>query len=107
MIDDPLTETPDPSSKLIGRAQGLYAIASKEEAGLLMTMNLMFVDGDYNGSTLAVLGRNMVLDDVREMPVVGGSGRFRFARGYALAKTYQLSATGDAIVEYNVFVMHH
>ncbi|CAN1144350.1 Pterocarpan synthase 1 [Linum perenne] len=59
-------------------------------------------------STLSVLGRNAVMSPVREMPVIGGSGVFRFARGYAQAKTlvYDLKS-GNAVVEYNVFVFHY
>lgn len=42
------------------------------------------------------------------MPVIGGSGLFRFARGYAKLRTYWFSpSTRDAIVEYNVFVLHY
>eukprot|EP00268_Persea_americana_P022514 TRINITY_DN2242_c0_g1_i1.p1 TRINITY_DN2242_c0_g1~~TRINITY_DN2242_c0_g1_i1.p1 ORF type:complete len:192 (-),score=18.49 TRINITY_DN2242_c0_g1_i1:322-897(-) len=108
MIDDPLTEAPEPTSKLLGRAQGLYASASQETLGYLMALNFAFVDGKYNGSSLSVLGRNAVLSDVREMPVIGGSGAFRFARGYAQAHTHWFDPkTGDAIVEYNVYVMHY
>ncbi|XP_058088339.1 dirigent protein 22-like [Magnolia sinica] len=108
MIDDPLTEGPDPKSKLVGRAQGLYALASQQEAGLLMVMNFAFMGGKFNGSTLSILGRNTVFSKVREMPVVGGSGLFRFARGYAQAHTHTLNlTTGDAIVEYNVYVIHY
>lgn len=45
---------------------------------------------------------------VREMPVVGGSGLFRFARGYAQAKTHSIDfKTGNAVVEYDVFVLHY
>ncbi|KAL6007768.1 hypothetical protein ACLOJK_033270 [Asimina triloba] len=108
IIDDPLTEGPDPKSKLIGRAQGLYALASQEEFGLLMVLNYVFVEGKYNGSTLSILGRNAILNKVREMPVLGGSGLFRFARGYAQARTHFFNMTsGDAIVEYNVYVIHY
>ncbi|XXG65163.1 hypothetical protein AAC387_Pa05g2935 [Persea americana] len=108
MIDNPLTEGPEPTSKLVGRAQGIYALASQETVGLLMAVNFAFMDGKYNGSTLSVLGRNAVFSDVREMPVVGGSGLFRFARGYAQAHTHWFDLkTGDAIVEYNVYVMHY
>ncbi|OWM69255.1 hypothetical protein CDL15_Pgr025442 [Punica granatum] len=46
-----------------------------------MAMNFAFVEGKYNGSSLTVLGRNPVFDAVREMPVVGGIGLFRFAHG--------------------------
>ncbi|XXG65169.1 hypothetical protein AAC387_Pa05g2940 [Persea americana] len=108
MIDDMLTEGPKPTSKLLGRAQGFYGSASQEIVGLIMAMNFAFMDGKYNGSTLTVLGRNAVLSDVREMPVIGGSGLFRFARGYAHARTNWFDPkTGDAIVEYNVHVIHY
>ncbi|KAB1227537.1 Dirigent protein 19 [Morella rubra] len=107
MIDDPLTEGPEKTSKLVGRAQGMYALASQHDSGLLMVINFAFLEGMYNGSALTILGRNPVLDMVREMPIVGGSGVFRFARGYALASTVSLSPkTGDAVVEYNVSVLH-
>ncbi|KAL4183280.1 hypothetical protein AMTRI_Chr11g97380 [Amborella trichopoda] len=108
MIDDPLTEGPMLSSKLLGRAQGFYASSALEELGFLMTLNYVFVEGEYKGSTLSILGRNPVMNEVREMAVVGGSGAFRFARGYALAKTHSFNdTTGDAVVEYNVEVIHY
>ncbi|PKU70536.1 dirigent protein 22-like [Dendrobium catenatum] len=108
IMDDPLTEGPDMNSQLVGRAQGMYAATAQDEVGLLVAMNLAFTAGKFNGSVLSVLGRNPPLHPVREMPIVGGSGLFRFARGYALARTHWLNVTnGDAIVEYNVYVMHY
>ncbi|CAN0879136.1 Dirigent protein 21 [Linum grandiflorum] len=108
MMDDPLTVGPEPTSKVVGRAQGIYGSASQSEVGLLMALNFVFVEGKYNGSTLSVLGRNAVMSSVREMPVIGGSGLFRFARGYAKAKTRVFDIkTGDAVVEYNVYVFHY
>ncbi|KAJ6346615.1 hypothetical protein OIU76_003319 [Salix suchowensis] len=80
MIDNPLTLGPEMSSK----------------------------NGKYNGSTVTVLGRNQVFSTVREMPVIGGSGLFRFARGYVQARTHKVDLiTGDATVEYNVYVFHY
>ena len=107
MIDNPLTIEPKLSSKMVGKAQGLYTSASQEEIGLLMIMNFAFFDGKYNGSTFTVLGRNNVPAKVREMPIIGGSGLFRFARGYVLVTTYELSNTGDANIEYNAYVIHY
>ncbi|XP_050369402.1 dirigent protein 22-like [Argentina anserina] len=108
MIDDPLTEKPELSSKQLGRAQGFYASASQQEVGLLMSMNFHFTQGKYNGSTITILGRNPVFNKVREMPVIGGSGLFRFARGYVEARTHAFTpSTGDAIVEYNCYVLHY
>ncbi|XP_015893441.2 dirigent protein 23-like [Ziziphus jujuba] len=107
MADDPLTETPDPKSKLLGRAQGLYGSACQEELGLIMVMNFGFTEGVYNGSSISILGKNSALNPVREMPIVGGTGLFRFARGFAVAQTHWNDiTTGDAIVRYNVTVVH-
>ncbi|KAH7833184.1 hypothetical protein Vadar_003885 [Vaccinium darrowii] len=108
VIDDALTVGPEPNSMIVGRAQGIYASSGLKEVGLLMTLNFVFTRGEYNGSTLSILGRNPVFDLYRELPVVGGSGVFRLARGIATAKTYSFSSTsGDAVVEYNVIVMHY
>ncbi|KAF2322762.1 hypothetical protein GH714_030335 [Hevea brasiliensis] len=64
MADDPLTQGPDPNTKL-------------------------------------------AMSPVREMPIVGGTGLFRLALGYAIAKTHWFDiTTGDAIVGYNVTVVH-
>ena len=45
IFDDPLTEGPEPTSKLVGRAQGLYGSAGKQEVGLLLARNLVFTVG--------------------------------------------------------------
>ncbi|XP_050366066.1 dirigent protein 23-like [Argentina anserina] len=106
MADDPLTETPDPNSKLVGRAQGLYGLSGHQELGLIMAMSFSFTEGTYNGSSISIFGKNPITNPIRELPVVGGTGAFRFARGYAIAHTYWLNAAGDAIVGYNVTVVH-
>ncbi|XP_058191106.1 dirigent protein 23-like [Rhododendron vialii] len=108
VIDDALTVGPEPNSPIVGRAQGTYTSAGLEELGLLMSLNFVFTSGEYKGSTLSILGRNPVFNLYRELPIVGGSGVFRLARGIATAKTYTFNTTsGDAIVEYNVIVLHY
>ncbi|KAK4377354.1 hypothetical protein RND71_003650 [Anisodus tanguticus] len=107
VLDDRLTTGPEINSTTIGRAQGIVGAASLDEFSLLMSLNFVFTKGKYNGSTLSLLGRNAVLHEYREMPIVGGSGVFRLARGVATAKTHVLRNNGDAIVEYNVVVLHY
>ncbi|KAG6630109.1 hypothetical protein CIPAW_14G132700 [Carya illinoinensis] len=109
MIDNPLTLGPKSSSKTVGKAQGFYASAAQQEVAFLMVMNFAFIEGKYNGSTLSILGRNNGGSSrVREMPVIGGSRLFRFARGYAEATTHSYDPkTGDAVIEYNVYVFHY
>ncbi|KAL1204923.1 Dirigent protein 3 [Cardamine amara subsp. amara] len=108
MMDDALTLDMPRNSTVVGYAQGIYAGAAQEEIGFLMVMNFAFKTGKYNGSTLAILGRNTVRLKVREMPVVGGSGIFRFARGYVEAQTKLFDPkSGVAIVEYNCYILHY
>ncbi|KAK7401314.1 hypothetical protein VNO78_12693 [Psophocarpus tetragonolobus] len=107
MMDDPLTEGPGPNSKLVGRSQGMYAVASQHEYGLSIMASFLFTEGIYNGSTLSIVGMNHALQNVREISVVGGSGVFRYARGSALLKTYFYNGiSGAAIVECNVSAIH-
>ncbi|XP_074312970.1 dirigent protein 23-like [Silene latifolia] len=107
MVDDPLTFGPDPNSKLVGRAQGLYGSACQDELSLIMALSYNFLDGPYNGSTISVMGRNPVMHTVREMTVVGSTGLFRMGRGYAIARTYMIDIKkSNAIVGYNVTVIH-
>lgn len=107
IADEPLTLKPHRSSKLVGRAQGIYASASQSELDLLMVLNFAFMEGNYNGSSLSVLGRNPIFSGEREMPIVGGTGVFKFGRGYVKAKTYAYdNKTSNAVVEYDVYVLH-
>ncbi|KAL5197027.1 hypothetical protein ABZP36_000539 [Zizania latifolia] len=105
-IDDPLTSTSaSGSAGEVGRAQGSYTFADQRTFGLLMNMNFVFTAGEHNGSTLTIFGRNEVLSQVREMSIVGGSGKFRMARGYVEARTVDSGASsGETVVEYTVFV---
>ncbi|KEH15925.1 putative plant disease resistance response protein [Medicago truncatula] len=108
VIDNALTSGPQLSSKLVGRAQGIYSYTSQTELNFLMIMNFALFEGKYNGSTITILGRNDAYEKVREMPVIGGSGLFRFAKGYAELTTYFLNTTtGDATSEYNIYVSHY
>ncbi|XP_047316698.1 dirigent protein 22-like [Impatiens glandulifera] len=104
VMDNALTSTPSLNSTLVGRAQGLYAMASQHnEFSLLMTLTFHFIQESYNGSSFSVVGRNPVMSEIREMPIVGGTGVFRMARGYCLAKTYSMDQM-DAVVGYNVTI---
>ena len=106
IFDDPLTEGPEPTSMLVGRAQGLYGSAG--QLGLLAAMNFVFTIRKFNGSSVTILGRNAVFQPLREMPIISGTGAFRLARVFVTAKTYFLNFTsGDAIVEYHVVAIHY
>jgi len=111
VIEDPLTIGPDVESRKIGKAQGFYLSATQRpglDLEIVMGMTLTFLEGEFNGSSLSVLGRNEIIIPVRELPIIGGTGAFRFARGFVLARSVKVDYhKGDATVEYNVYVYHY
>ncbi|KAK8481047.1 hypothetical protein V6N13_035969 [Hibiscus sabdariffa] len=106
VMDNPLTVAPSINSTLVGRGQGIYGMSSQEEFSLLMALTYAFTAGPYNGSTFSVLGRNPVMKEEREMPIVGGTGKFRLARGYCLARTHSMNGM-NAVIGYNVTLLHY
>ncbi|KAF3337767.1 dirigent protein 21-like protein [Carex littledalei] len=103
VVDDPLTKGPDPNSPLLGRAQGLYTVMNSPTVEWVF--NIVLTCGEYNGSSIAIMGRDEIPLPVRELSVVGGTGAFRMARGYVLLKTYSVDITnGDAELEVDVYV---
>ena len=76
IFDDPLTEALEPTSMLMGQAQGLYRYVGQQELSLLVAVNFVFTTGKFNGRSLTILGRNAALQPVREMPIIGGIGAF-------------------------------
>ncbi|KAG6410999.1 hypothetical protein SASPL_129072 [Salvia splendens] len=108
VVDNRLTVGPNLSSRAVGRAQGMYALSDMGDAGDLVVFNLVFAEGRFNGSTLTVVGRDAVLSAEREVPVIGGTGVFRFARGYARTRTHLLDVKrGYVVEEYHVYVFHY
>ncbi|XP_061374937.1 dirigent protein 4-like [Gastrolobium bilobum] len=108
-IDDPLREGPDEKSEVVGNAEGLYLSSSQgDKLTLVMYVDFGFTTGKYNGSSISVFSRNPVTETHRELAVVGGRGKFRMARGFAQVRTHYLNTTtGDAILEYNVTLLHY
>ena len=109
-IDDPLRIGPEPTSKVIGNAQGLYLSSSQDASKftIVLYVDFAFTTGKFNGSSFSLFSRNPVTEADREVAIVGGRGMFRMARGFAKIKTSYLNATtGDAILEYSVTLYHY
>ncbi|MCL7031570.1 hypothetical protein MKW94_017526 [Papaver nudicaule] len=86
VCDSALTAGPEPSSELLGRAQGFYTSAG----------------------AVSIMGRNTLVPEVREMPIVGGTGLLRFARGYVEGRTHSFNITArEATFEYDIYVYHY
>ncbi|XP_074563708.1 dirigent protein 22-like [Curcuma longa] len=81
VVDDPLRVSADPNSTLIGRFQGILVFADMSINSTFSAGNLVFIGGEYNGSSLAFLGVfQTATRSVRS--IIGGTGRFSMAAGY-------------------------
>ncbi|KAJ1296912.1 hypothetical protein BS78_01G338000 [Paspalum vaginatum] len=109
-IDDELREGSDPTSQYLGRAEGVLVQADLGSPAASCTiLTLAFTEGDYSGSTLVVYGRvDLGPDGVAavERAVVGGTGRFRRARGYSLTTKFIGNTMPSTVVfEMDLYVM--
>ncbi|KAL5573364.1 hypothetical protein UlMin_022961 [Ulmus minor] len=107
VTDDPITETPDPNSKPIGRCQGTYVTAGLDGLNSHVSVSIVFTNKGYNGSTLEIQGISKQFEAIREVSVVSGTGKFRFARGYVTFETYFVDLPkAYSIIRCNVTVLH-
>ncbi|KAK1408364.1 hypothetical protein QVD17_40084 [Tagetes erecta] len=105
--DDPVTLSPDPGSKEVGRAQGMYINSQLDGKALYMTFSVMFTDGKYKGSTLEIQGADPFVLKEREFSVVSGTGFFRFVKGYGIMTTEFMDIQNmKAIIKLSIIVKH-
>ncbi|XP_039831055.1 dirigent protein 1-like [Panicum virgatum] len=103
VMDDALTEGASAASRPVGRAQGTYTLASLREPALWVSMTVVLTGGAYNGSTIAVVGRDDISASVRELAVVGGTGAFRGATGHVLWRTARMESRDHVVLELDVY----
>ncbi|PUZ43936.1 hypothetical protein GQ55_8G047000 [Panicum hallii var. hallii] len=109
VVDDELRAGPDRASPLLGRYQAVFFGTSLQVgAGYLSSVTLVFTAGDYAGSTLSLQGPVLGFAGTIERAIVGGTGRFRLARGYMLFKMISKPTPETDVNEVHLFVlMHH
>lgn len=89
VIDDKLTEGQELDSGVVGRAQGFYAASSLDGSSqsILVTVLLHGHDGGVVEDSISLFGVHRTASPKSEVAVIGGTGKYENARGYAALET--------------------
>lgn len=93
VVDDPVTISSSPLSTSVGRAQGTLTVASLDGANVNVMLSIVFTNLQYSGSSIEIQGVSRQRENYRELSVVSGTGRFRYARGFAVLETLSYDAS--------------
>jgi len=109
-IDDQLTEGRDLGSGLVGKAQGFYIYSSEDGKSQTMAFTAMFQEGGYVDS-LNFFGVHQTAVSESWLAVMGGTGKYANAKGYALVKTLppvdQQETDGiETVLEFSVYLTY-
>ncbi|KAJ4725893.1 Dirigent protein [Melia azedarach] len=87
VIGDELTEDHEVGSGLVGKAQGFYVASSEDGTSQTMAFTAMFSSGGYTDS-ISFLGVHITAVSESQLAIMGGTGKYVNARGYATVKTF-------------------
>ncbi|KAM2057008.1 hypothetical protein ACFX16_029749 [Malus domestica] len=110
VFDDELTEGHELGSGLLGRAQGFYVASSEDGSSQTIAFTAMFQSGGYADS-LTFFGVHRVAASESHLAVMGGTGKYLNAKGYALVKTIpatnQQNTDGvDAVLQFTTYLTY-
>lgn len=114
VIDDELTEAHELGSAVIGRAQGFYLASSLDGNSHTMVMTVLVHGGAGAGAhvtedTISFFGVHRTATPVSHIAVIGGTGKFENAQGYATVESLpqvdqHITDGVDTIMHINVYL---
>ncbi|XP_049367079.1 dirigent protein 25-like [Solanum verrucosum] len=87
VFDDELTEGHELNSGLVGKSQGFYISSSEDGTSQTMAFTVMFHSGSYSDS-LSFFGVHRVRVSESHLAIMGGTGKYVNAKGFATVKTF-------------------
>ncbi|CAF1924148.1 dirigent protein 25 [Brassica napus] len=87
VMDNELTEGHELGSGLLGKAQGFYVASAVDGTSQTMAFTAMFESGGYEDS-ISFFGVHRTAASESHLGVMGGTGKYVNARGYAIVKTF-------------------
>ncbi|CAN1747106.1 Dirigent protein 9 [Linum perenne] len=112
VFDDELTEGHELGSAVLGRAQGFYLASSVDGTSHTMSMTLMMHGHEHENEhedTISFFGVHRNAAPVSSVAVVGGTGKYEDAKGYATIEAIQqedqhVTDGVDTITHINVYL---
>lgn len=92
VVDDELTESHELGSGVIGKAQGFYLASSLDGTSHTIAVTTLFHGGDHHEveDTISFFGVHRAASHVSHIAVVGGTGKYEYAQGYATIETVHM-----------------
>lgn len=87
VFDDEVTEGHELGSGLVGKAQGFYIASSEDGTSQTMAFTVMFKEGSYADS-LSFFGVHRTAVAESHLAIMGGTGKYVNAKGFAVVKTF-------------------
>ncbi|KAI4351139.1 hypothetical protein L6164_005522 [Bauhinia variegata] len=113
VIDDQLTEGHELDSAVIGRAQGFYLASSLDGTSQTIVLTVLVHGQQHHDDgledTISFFGVHRTASPESEISVIGGTGKYENARGYAALETLQKedqhTTDGvDTLLHFNVYL---
>ncbi|PNY10417.1 disease resistance response protein [Trifolium pratense] len=112
VIDDQLTEEHELDSSVIGRAQGFYLASSLDGTSKTVVLTVLVHGGEHHDGvddTISLFGIHRTASPESEIAVIGGTGKYENARGYAsletLLKEDEHTTDGaDTILHFSIYL---
>ncbi|KAF5729567.1 Disease resistance-responsive family protein [Tripterygium wilfordii] len=112
VINDELTEGHELGSGFLGKAQGFYVVSSVDGTSQTMAFTTMFQSGHYVDS-LSFFGVHRTGVSESQLAIMGGTGKYVNAKGFAIVKTIPASSTTqhdtdgvETVLEFSVYVSY-
>ncbi|XP_028799445.1 dirigent protein 10-like [Neltuma alba] len=93
VFDDELTEGHELGSGMVGKAQGFYIASAVDGTSQVLAFTAMFEENGY-GDGISFFGVHRTQVSESHLAVMGGTGKYLNAKGYAIVKTFPVTG-GD------------
>ncbi|KAB2063631.1 hypothetical protein ES319_A10G228400v1 [Gossypium barbadense] len=113
VIDDQLTEAHELDSAILGKALGFYLASSLDGSSQTISLTVLLHGGEHGHEiedTISFFGVHRTVSPESQIAVIGGTGKYENARGYATVETLlnqenqHITDGVDTILHFNVYL---